>query len=400
MLIPQTEAELATIVAEAEGPLHVQGGGTRPIGGPVAGMPLSTSGLSGIALYEPGALTLVAGAGTPLAEVEQVLAAEGQRLAFEPMDHRGLLGTEGVPTIGGVFAANISGPRRIQAGAARDFLLGVRFVDGRGQVVRNGGRVMKNVTGYDLVKLMAGSRGTLGVLSEVSLKVLPAPEAAASLVVPVATASEAVAVMSAALGSPFDVNGAAYRPEAGCVVLRIEGFDGSVGYRAERLAALFAGRGAEIDREGVGETWRALRDVAVLKDHPLVWKLSMAPRDMVPALLEPAARDMGFDYQLDWGGGLCWLGMTVAQLDACAARFGTGDPWATAVAVHRGLQEKMVAPDATNRLRGHVTLVKAPEPVATQVPRFQPEPAGLAALTAGLRQRFDPRGILNPGLMA
>ena len=395
---PESEADLAEAVAGAQGPLAIRGGGTR--GGAVLGEVLETGGLSGITLYEPGALTLVARAGTPLAEIETALEREGQRLAFEPMDHRVLLGGTGAPTVGGVVAANVSGPRRIQAGAARDFCLGVRFVDGRGTVIKNGGRVMKNVTGYDLVKLMAGSWGTLGVLSEVSLKVLPAPEAAASLAVPVATASEAVAVMSAALGSPFDVNGAAYRPEAGCVVLRIEGFDGSVGYRAERLAALFAGRGAEIDREGVGETWRALRDVAVLKDHPLVWKLSMASRDMVPALLEPAARDMGFDYQLDWGGGLCWLGMTVAQLDACAARFGTGDPWATAVAVHRGLQERMVAPDAANRLRGHATLVKAPEPVATQVPRFQPEPAGLAALTAGLRQRFDPRGILNPGLMA
>ena len=178
-----SEEELAEAVRDAGGPLRIRGGGTRPVGRPVAGAALDVSGLCGIRLYEPGALTLVAAAGTPLAEIEAALAGEGQRLAFEPADWRGLLGTTGEPTLGGVIAANVSGPRRVQAGAARDALLGVRFVDGRGTVVKNGGRVMKNVTGYDLVKLMAGSWGTLGVLSEVSLKVLPAPEAAATLAI-------------------------------------------------------------------------------------------------------------------------------------------------------------------------------------------------------------------------
>ena len=177
IMTPETEAELAAIITGAEGPLRIEGGGTRPIGGASNGARLSTSAMTGVELYEPGALTLVVRAGTPLDEVEATLAAEGQRLAFEPMDHRGLLGTSGTPTIGGVVAANVSGPRRIQAGACRDFLLGVRFVDGQGRIIRNGGRVMKNVTGYDLVRLMAGSYGTLGVLTEVALKVLPAPRA-------------------------------------------------------------------------------------------------------------------------------------------------------------------------------------------------------------------------------
>ncbi len=179
---PGTEEELSAIIAGAKAPLRIVGGGTRPVGRPVAGNILETSGIAGISLYEPGALTIVARAGTPLAEVEAALAVEGQRLAFEPADWRGLLGTTGEPTLGGMVAANVSGPRRVQAGACRDALLGVRFVDGTGAVVKNGGRVMKNVTGYDLVKLMAGAWGTLGVLTEVSLKVLPAPESVAVLV--------------------------------------------------------------------------------------------------------------------------------------------------------------------------------------------------------------------------
>ncbi len=177
-----------------------RGGGTRSVGRPVTGDVVQTGGLSGISLYEPGALTLVVKAGTPLAEIEAALEAEGQRLPFEPMDHRGLLGTDGTPTIGGVVASNASGPRRIQVGACRDFMLGVRFVDGQGTVIKNGGRVMKNVTGYDLVKLLCGSWGTLGVLSEVSLKVLPKPGSAATLTLHGLDVAQAVAAMSRRAG--------------------------------------------------------------------------------------------------------------------------------------------------------------------------------------------------------
>ena len=198
----KSEADVATFVAGAKGPLAIHGGGTRSVGRPVVGDVLDVSGLSGVTLYEPGALTIVAQAGTPLSEIEATLAAENQRLAFEPYDLTAMLGTDGASTIGGVIATNASGPRRIQAGAARDFALGVRFVDGMGNIVKNGGRVMKNVTGYDLVKLMSGSWGTLGVLTEVSLKVLPAVEAVTTLVIKDIDAPQAVAAMSAALGSP------------------------------------------------------------------------------------------------------------------------------------------------------------------------------------------------------
>ncbi len=228
MLRPRDERDLAEAVAGAKGALRIQGGGTRPIGAPVAGEVLSVSALSGIDLYEPGALTIVAKAGTPLSEIEAALDAENQRLPFEPMDHRRLLGTSGEPTIGGVVAGNVSGPRRIQAGACRDSLIGVRFVDGHGIAVKNGGRVMKNVTGYDLVKLMAGSFGTLGVLSEVSFKVLPATAATGVVKVAGLGVPEAIAAMSRALGSPFEVTGAAHLPkgpdENPLTMIRIEGF--------------------------------------------------------------------------------------------------------------------------------------------------------------------------------
>lgn len=363
---PETEMELADTVAGLNEPVRIQGGGTRGVFGPEP--VLSTAGLSGITLYEPGALTLVAQAGTPVAEVEAALAAEGQHLAFEPADYRTLLGSAGEPTIGGVVAANISGPRRIQAGACRDFLLGVRYVDGRGQVIKNGGRVMKNVTGYDLVKLMAGSWGTLGVLGEVSLKVLPKPEAVAVLGMPVTQVSAAVQMLSAALKSPFEVSGAAYDPELGQTLLRIEGFADSVEYRIDRLQRELSAYGEAAQIEGPEETWRAIRDVGRFADEEGdVWRISIKPSDAA----EVAARLEAKNLLLDWGGGLVW-----ALVDAgtdIRARLGEFD--------------------------GHATLVRAaPETIQT-LGRFQPESEPLAGLTRDLRRKFDPKGLFNPGLM-
>ncbi len=376
-LLPKTEADLAEAVAGTTGPLRIEGGGTRPLGNRVEGEVLSVAGISGIALYEPGALTLVARAGTPLAEVETALAAEGQRLPFEPMDHRPLLGTAGAPTIGGVVAANVSGPRRIQAGACRDSLIGVRFVDGSGTVVKNGGRVMKNVTGYDLVKLMAGSRGTLGVLTEVAFKVLPEAESAATLTLEGLYAERAVQAMSAALGSPFEVTGAAHGPDG--TLIRIEGFPDSVAYRAEKLRALLAPFGpAEIatDRAAVAALWAEVRDVTGFAGAPAVWRVSVRPGD-APGLLAELAARFAFETRLDWGGGLIWL----------AAETGDG------AELHGALQE------AVARIRGHATLVKGPDSLRDAVPVFQPEPAPLGEFSQRLRGKFDPRGILNPGLM-
>ncbi|WP_092368008.1 FAD-binding protein [Cribrihabitans marinus] len=364
-MTPGNEAELAEMVAAQDAPVRIAGGGTRLADtGPV----LSTAGLRGIVTYEPGALTLVVQAGTPVAEVEAALAEEGQRLAFEPMDHRGLLGTEGAPTIGGVVAANVSGPRRVQVGACRDFLLGVRFVDGAGQVIRNGGRVMKNVTGYDLVKLMAGSWGTLGVLSEVALKVLPVPEAEATVQVAVPDAKSAVRVLSAALGSPFEVTGAAHDPAAGLALLRVEGFAASVDYRAGRLEALLDQFGTVSRADDSAALWRSLRDVAAFHDRPGdVWRISVKPGN-APDI---AARAQAEALLFDWGGGLIWA--RVPEGTDLRARLGA--------------------------FSGHATLVRGAPETRARLGMFQPEPAPLARIGAGLRARFDPRGVFNPGLM-
>ena len=374
MLSPVDERELSEAVAGAEGPLRIVGGGTRPVGRPVSGEVLSTRGLSGIELYEPGALTIVARAGTPLAEVEAALAAENQRLPFEPMDMRGLLGTRGEPTIGGVVAANASGPRRIQAGACRDSLIGVRFVDGRGTVLKNGGRVMKNVTGYDLVKLLAGSYGTLGVVSEVSFKVLPGIETRACVLLNGLSNGDAVAAMAKALGSPYEVSGAAHTP-AGIdghpvTMLRLEGFSDSVAYRAGKLKELLVAFGdisVETDPERVQAGWTWVRDVETFQGREGdVWRISVKPSDG-PWIAARAGGDVLFD----WGGGLVWA-LTAPGSDLRAE---LGD------------------------FAGHATLIRASEETRARLSVFQPEPAPVAALAEGLRRQFDPKGILNPGVM-
>lgn len=392
MMTPQNEAELAEMVAAANGPLQVRGGGTRPVGKPVDGAVVSAAGLSGIVDYEPGALTIVVRAGTPVAEVEAALAAEGQRLAFEPMDHRALLGTEGTPTIGGVVAANVSGPRRFSVGAARDFLLGVRFVDGAGRILKNGGRVMKNVTGYDLVKLMAGSYGTLGVLSEASFKVLPVPERTVTLELAASDEAQAQKAMTRALTSPYEVSGAAVLPADGPrVVLRVEGFAGSVAYRAGKITELLAGLG-DISRieeqEANARLWQAVRDVEALAGCDFVWRASATARDLHDAILRDIRAEADACVQLDWGGALAWVGMTAAQADTVGG----------AAVVHSRLQSA-----SADRSRmpggGHVTLIKGDADLRRAVPVFQPEPAPVGTLTRGLRAKFDPNGIFNPGLM-
>jgi glycolate oxidase FAD binding subunit len=368
-LAPASEDELAEIVRDAAAggrPLAIEGGATRGIGHAVDGERLATGGLTGITLYEPGALTLVVRAGTPLAEVEAALAAEGQRLPFEPWDARPLTGANGVPTVGGAVATNASGPRRIQAGACRDSLVGVRFVDGTGAVVRNGGRVMKNVTGLDLVKLMAGSHGTLGILTELAFKVLPRAETTATLVLGGLDDATAGRAMTAALATPYEVTGAAHLPRGpdgtAETWLRLEGFEASVNHRTAALARALAGFGpARVE----ARDWEAVRDATAFGGRPgAVWRVSVKPTD------GPRAAAALPEVIYDWAGGLIWV-LAPEDFDLRAA---------------------MTVP-------GHATLVRASEPAKARWGVFHPEPPPLAAIAAGLRAKFDPHGILNPGRM-
>ena len=385
-IFPEDEASLSAAILDATGPLQILGGGTRRIGRIPGGRKLSTARLKGIVLYEPGALTLVAKTGTPVADIEKALIAENQRLAFEPMDHRILLGTQGTPTLGGVMAANVSGPRRIQVGAARDFALGVSFVDGSGQLLKNGGRVMKNVTGYDLVKLMAGSWGTLGVLSEVALKVLPVSETQATLKIHVSSWAQAVACMSAALGTPFDVSGAATLQEADGglgVIIRVEGFEASIRYRMTELKARLAKFG---ETEEISDPWAEVKDLPAWAPLDTVWKVSVRPTDAlnVIAMMKELQKDYGFSCQLDWGGGLMWLGLDAKQardLPAC-------------VQLHNALQGTVA------QSGGHATLIKSGILREQNIFHFQPLSRAIEMVTQTLRGKFDPRGILNLGRMS
>jgi glycolate oxidase FAD binding subunit len=357
---PETEADLAEVVAGATRPLLVRGGGTRAIGHAV-GEVLETGGLAGVELYEPGALTLVVRAGTAVSDIDRVLAAERQRLAFEVPDLRGILGREGLSTIGGVVAANASGPRRVQVGACRDALLGVRFVDGAGVVVKNGGRVMKNVTGYDLVKLVAGSRGTLGVLTEVSFKVQAMPEAEATLVVEGLGDEAGLAALRVALGSPFDISAAARH--SGRSLIRVEGMAGSVAYRVGRLRALVEGEVTVVEGDESVALWRPVRDVTPFAGKSgEVWRIAT-----LPTVAAEVVERIGGEALWDWGGGLIWM----------LTDHGRGAEVAATVAG-----------------RGHATLVRG-----VGGPVFPREAPEVAALVAGLKAKFDPRGILNQGMM-
>lgn len=379
---PDTEAVLAAVVADANAgptPLQIVGGGTKlGLGRPVeTAKTLNVSGLSGITLYEPGALTLVAKAGTPLAEVQATLQTEGQRLPFEPMDYRSLLRSEGAPTIGGTVAINNSGSRRIQAGACRDSLIGVRFVNGRGEVVKNGGRVMKNVTGLDLVKLMCGSYGTLGVLTELSFKVLPINEREATLVLNGLSVEDGVRALSAALGSPFEVTGAAHLPAAAgsLTALRVEGFAGQVDYRLGKLGELLGGDISVLEGVAHNQLWQRVGTVSDFDGTAPVWRISVKPGD-APQVVEVLRSTVGADVLLDWGGGLIW------------ARVADGPDGAA-----------QVVRQTVNRVGGHATLVRASDSVRASVPVFEPQATRLAQISADIRAKFDPSGVLNPGRM-
>jgi glycolate oxidase FAD binding subunit len=401
-LVPDDLTELREHIAgalAAEEPVElVVGGSKRQLGRPVqTAHQLDLTRLAGIRDYAPSELVLTAGAGTPLLEIERALEEAGQMLAFEPPDWRGLLGSGGQagagPTLGGVLACNLSGPRRIKAGAARDHFLGFRAVSGRGEIFKAGGKVIKNVTGYDLPKLMAGSYGTLAALEEVTVKVLSRPETVAALLFTNIEPAAAGHLMTAALGSPHEVSGAAYLPVGtmpcaplngdGTVALRLEGPAQSVEFRRDSLIREHATDGACEILSGSEAIvfWRAIGEAAALAGLTgrAVWRISVAPARGAE-LGREISQALDAVWFLDWGGGLLWA--AVAE---------TRDAGAEVIrAAIRG-------PDGRNT--GHATLVKGSPALRGSVAVFEPQPAPLAALSRRVKNAFDPAHILNPGRM-
>ena len=379
-LTPRDEADLeeAIAAAVAEGTaLAVEGEGSkRGFGHAVeARRRLSTAAMRGVSLYEPAELVLTAAAGTPLREIGGLLDQQGQQLAFEPADYGLILGGPADRgTIGGAIAINASGPRRIKAGAARDHVLGFRAVSGRGEPFKSGGRVMKNVTGYDLCKLMAGSHGTLGVMSEVTVKVLPKPETEETVVFAGLDDAAAVALMTGASGLPAEVSGFAHLPEeGGRTGLRLEGPAVSVASRREALLRHFGGK-AEVLQEAASRAfWEAVRDVRPLAGRgEQLWRLSVAPAEGAETVVRLAERGLPIAGRLyDWAGGLVWLAVEAGR---------------HAAAIREGLA-------------GHATCISATEEVRAAEPVFHPQPPALAALSRRVKESFDPARVLNPGRM-
>ena len=379
---------------DGEKPLEIVGGGSkRGVGRPSqTDITLDLSALSGVTLYEPEELVLSARAGTPMAEIESLVASKGQMLAFEPMDFGPVLGgPAGQGTIGGALAANLSGPRRIKAGAARDHFLGFSAVTGRGESIKSGGRVVKNVTGYDLCKLMAGSWGTLAVLTDVTIKTLPRAETETTLLVHGLADDSAVAAMTAAMGSSCDVSGAAHLPPTVALrvpghvhgvtltAFRLEGFAPSVSHRKTALEQVLRAFG-ELDLLAESESrafWQWLRDVRAFAatgaaERPL-WRISTTPSKGAEVAAD-IMRHAGAQVFYDWAGGLIWV-ETLPSADASAP------------SVHA----------AVSAAGGHAALIRAPAAVRAAVDVFTPQDGGLAALTRRVKESFDPKSVLNPG---
>jgi len=360
-LRPGNEAELVELL-RLPGPAFelIAGATKRGVGKPVEAQILDLSALSGIVDYQPGELVLTARPGTALAQIEALLGTQCQRLAFEPprFDNQ---------TLGGVLMANSSGSRRVTAGSARDHFIGLRAVNGRGEAFVGGGRVVKNVTGFDLPKALAGSWGTLAVLTEVTVRLVPAAEFERTLLFASGSAAAAVSLCSQALGSMFEVSSAAFVPGRGAA-LRLEGLATSVESRlAGLLAALNQAPVAVLDGADSATFWQQVGAAATLARFPVIWRLSVPPGQAARILdeIEPE------DFQLDWGGGLIWIG--AQQVDAGRVR-----------GALRG---------------GHATLVRAPLAERRSSSVFEPQAPAIAAITARFKAAFDPQDRLNPGRM-
>jgi glycolate oxidase FAD binding subunit len=385
----------------SEQPLEIIGHGSkRQIGQPMTtNALLDLSALNAVTAYEPSELIITVQAGAPLADVKSLIDSRNQQFAFEPIDTSALLGTPNLGTIGGMIGVGLAGPRRIRAGGARDHLLGAHAVSGFGDSFKAGGRVVKNVTGYDLCKLLAGSWGTLAVMTEVTLKVMPRPESERTLLLRGLDDATAVRAMTAALGSPFDLSGAAHlpssafraaagaladlgSPQQAVTLLRLEGITASAVHRAAALGKILTpfGPAQILEDAASAAVWRSVRDVTPFAaDGALgawpVWRI-VCPPAAGGALGERLARDTGGDVIYDWGGGLIWAALP-ATPDARAA----------------------LVRQRVNAVGGHATLIRASDEVRRSVDVFHPQQGGVASLSERVRHSFDPKNILNRGRM-
>jgi glycolate oxidase FAD binding subunit len=391
---PRDEAAVADCMRDAlaeQATLQVVGAGSKRALGRHApcAWEISLAALTGVTLYEPEELVLSARAGTPLADIEALLDAHQQQLAFEPMDYALLLGAAAnAATLGGVVALNASGPRRLKAGAARDHLLGFRCVTGRGDIVKSGGRVMKNVTGFDLSKLICGSYGTLAIITEATFKALPKAECEETLLLGGVSESAGLAALRRASGSPCELSSLAALPggapplgaQGPVAAMRLEGPEVSVARRRDDLRALLAEFGGGYDLLAGAQSrdfWRALRDAApVAGADGEIWRVSTAPTQGFCVLESARARLPVLAHFFDWAGGLLWL--------ALEARDET----------HAAALRAIV--DAAG---GHATLIRASAEARAQAEVFHPQPASLAALSRRVKDSFDPAHLLERGRM-
>ncbi|MEP3048495.1 MAG: glycolate oxidase subunit GlcE [Roseibium sp.] len=381
----ETEDAVKWAAAE-EQPLEIIGQGSkRDLGRPMqTAHVLDLSDLTGVVSYEPAELVLTVKAGTSIAEVEKLVDDNGQELSFEPLDYGPLHGKDAAQgTIGGVLAANLSGPRRIKAGAARDHILGMEAVSGRGEIFNSGGKVVKNVTGYDLPRSLCGSFGTLAVATTVTIKVNPKPETSATFQLSGLTDEDGIKALCLAMGSSAEVSGAAHLPanvggQDSQTVLRLEGFETSVDYRFKTLERLLGkfGSVSRVDQSASEAIWTSIRDVQPFVGGATpVWRVSVAPTDG-PQLVQLLKNKLDVQAYYDWSGGLAW----VSCLD--------------------GADHHVAIREAIDQVAGgHATLVRADASVRGHVPVFQPQSAPLAALEYRLKHQFDPNGVLNPGRM-
>jgi glycolate oxidase FAD binding subunit len=392
----QTAEMVSWAVSEGESLAIVAGGTKRALGRPIKpDHLLDVSGLKGIVAYEPAELVLTARPGEPLSSISAELDKNRQMLSFEPPDWRALLGAEGEATLGGVIACNLAGSRRVRAGSARDYVLGFSAVNGFGEIWKAGGKVVKNVTGYDMCKLQAGAYGTLSVLTELALKVMPRPETARTIVLHGLADEIAIQRLAQALNSPFEVSGAAHLPapaarrskiaavagaRGAATALRLEGVRPSVAYRADALEALI-GRGARLDETESAAFWSEVGAVQPLIEQGprIVWRLCPTP-SRAPSVAHSILSTLtSAQFYFDWGGGLIWLSVDAEEAGPDAGAF-------------------IVRP-IVKSAGGHATLVVASEAIRASVPVFEPLSAALTQLTARVKSGFDPRGILNPGRM-